>query len=920
MISFLYPGVSVQAKSWDHVPIRFQKLVDNTGLSQGVIHDLMQDEKGFIWIATQEGLCRYDAYDLIVYRKTNQTNSLIDNRILSIERKPRGHFWIGTINGLDLFDPISERFTHFQHMFRDEKKMLQLQVLDVLTDTQDVLWIGSQMGLYSLSSDHMVGAPFTQCDAENMCIRGQVNTILEDHDGNLWIGSEAGLSRIDSKRKDISHVLHREKKSSILGIDGVNTIYEDKKALLWFGTSHYICRLNPRKTALDRCYDLKSKQLVTSVQTILEDNRGGLWTGTNAGLLSFNNDTRSFDWRPLQTGKPNKLVAKDVLVLILDKEGDLLAGTKEGIYTIEIGHNPFQNHYHKPPDPTSLSNNMVFSFYEDSRSDLWIGTNGGLNKLDRTGNRFFHYQHKPNDPRSLSHNYVRAIIEDRNKNLWVTTKGGGLNRFDPQSGIFSHFHHQPDNPNSLSHDNLFSIVKDHQDTLWIGAANGLNRFDPNTQRIERFTYRPDDPKSLSEGWVKPLLIDMQKNLWIGTFGGGLNKYVEETNNFEHYKHHEGDSKSLCHNWVLSLFEDRTGTIWVGTRNGLAKFDRNHKTFQCFQEADGLPNGVIYGILQDDQGFLWLSTNYGICRFDPRTGRTNNFTKNDGLQDNEFNIGAYLQDKSHMMYFGGVNGFTRFHPDHVRIDPPNLNVVLTDFQLYDKTCRSGDHNPAISKIVRHGIGYRKQIELRPHQNTFTIEFSSLYFRNPEIVEYAYIMEGLDKDWKTTSYKNRRAFYHDVPDGRYVFRAKASLNNRDWNETRLDIVVMPSWRKSLRVVCIVMLILGGILVLIWLSSRNKKIKSANQPEHTSIPDPTQQLKSAVEIYNLTLTEIHVLECLSRGLSNKEIAQERHISLNTVKTHIKQILYKMKCKSRIQAALFAKNALNNSSHSQQADSGIR
>jgi len=329
-----------------------------------------------------------------------------------------------------------------------------------------------------------------------------------------------------------------------------------------------------------------------------------------------------------------------------------------------------------------------------------------------------------------------------------------------------------------------AMVEDASGVLWLGTENGLGRFDRARGRYLPETFKAADaPKGT--GQVISLWLDEESQvLWFGTMENGLYRYDLDLRELKWFHADAKASGNLSHNTVLAIYRDARGTLWVATGGGgLNRYDPKTESFLAYTEKDGLPNGVVYGILEDEQGRLWLSTNFGISRFDPANSTFRNFTLSDGLGSMEFNVGAYAQAPDGAMYFGSINGLNAFYPDDIQDSnyvPPVALISLTN----DGLPVASDTPPEVTP----------SIVLQAPRNSFEFEFAALGFTASQRNQYAYMLEGFDKDWNYLGNK-RDGRYTNLPGGSYVLRLKVSNSDGVWGGEPLSIpvtVVPPFWQ--------------------------------------------------------------------------------------------------------------------------------
>ncbi|MCP4603757.1 MAG: response regulator [Proteobacteria bacterium] len=813
--------------------INFERISIEQGLSQISVTSIFQDSQGFIWFGTLDGLNKYDGYQFVIYRHDlDDSASLSNSYILSIFEDTKGNLWVGTNGGgLNRFDRKAETFTRYQHRANDTKSLSNNFVWSIFEDSKGKLWIGTEDGLNKLGNRSETFTHYLHKDDNPSSLsHNKVRSILEDEDGNLWIGTEGGgLNKFDRKTETFSHYVNKTDNPKSLSHNSVWSIFEDHEGILWIGTLGGGLNRFDRKTETFTHYvnQANNPRSISNntIRAILEDTGGNLWIGTHGGGLNrFDRETETFTHYMNQADNPHSISQDKIRSIFEDDGGNLWIATHSGLNKFDRKAENFILYKHQTDDLNSLNHDFVYSIYEDDEENLWLGTNNGLNKYNRKLDTFTHYTHDADSPKSISHNAIRSIIEDAEGNLWIGVLRGGLNKFNRKTETFTHYLHQDDNPKSLSSNMVYSILEDSRGELWIGTiGGGLNRFDRKTKTFSHYSTQADNPNSLSHNFIYSIFEDSEGNLWIGT-EDGLNSFDRQTEYFVRYLNQAGNSKSLSSNLVLTIFEDSRGDLWIGTTGGLNSFDQRSKSFTCYREKDGLPNDVIYGILEDNKGNLWLSTNNGISKFNPNTKTISNYNMKDGLQSNEFNSGAYHKGRSGRMYFGGINGFNEFYPENVENSTYVPPVVITDFLLFNKPVGVAKASVKSDgyQLEQH-INFTKEITLDYTDYIFAFEFSALNYRQSDKNQFAYKLEGFDRDWVETDYRHRRTTYTDLYHGEYVFRVKASNDDGYWNTegTNIRMTILPPpwktwWAYSLYTLAVLALIFW------FVQSQRKKVK--------------------------------------------------------------------------------------------------
>jgi ligand-binding sensor domain-containing protein/signal transduction histidine kinase len=820
--------------------LRFETLSVGDGLSQSAVLAILQDQQGFMWFGTEDGLNRYDGYTFTVYKHDpDDPTTPSDDYISTIYEDRRGELWIGTRSGLDRLDRVGSRFIRYSHDPRDPQSLSGKWVTAIFEDRDGGLWVGTDEGLNAL--DPTTGA-FTHylhnSDDPASLSDDLITAIYGDRDGALWIGTSGGLDRLLVTTGDFAHYRHDPGDSGSLGGNRVSAILEDSQGLLWVATEDGGLDQRDRssETFVHHRYDPEDPgSLVHNrVRVILEDSRGRLWVGTQNGLDLYNRDRNQFTHYQHSASDPYSLSSNAVWAIHEDQAGLMWFGTYGGGLS---KYNPttdqFTLYRHNPDLPGELSDNMVWSIYEDGNRVLWIGTfNGGLNRLDRESGAFAVYRHDSEDPSSLGSDDVRAILEDRQNGLWVGTSEG-LDCLDRASGTFTHYRHDPDDLQSLSDDRVVVLHEDRLGNLWVGTrSGGLNRLDRLTGDFVRYQSDPENDFSLSDDRVWALYGDSFGRLWVGTLRG-VNVWDPANDQFTRYLHDPEDPQSLSNDGAFSFHEDASGAIWIGTwGGGLNRFDRATKAFSHYTEKDGLANDVVYGIESDSEGFLWLSTNAGLSRFSSRSGTFQNFDVSDGLQDNEFNAGAHFRSDSGEMFFGGIGGFNAFHPDRVTGNVHIPPIAITAFSKFNE-------------VVRADLSPDEHLRLSYRDSFVSFEFAALDYAAAERNQYAYMLEGQDKDWVRAGTR-RHADYTNLRGGNYVFRVKGSNNDGVWNEEGIAVrvtVTPPYWERwwfrGTAILVLVGSMVGGYLL------RVRSVEERSHRLERQVRERTRELSTLLEV---------------------------------------------------------------------------
>ncbi|MDB4919053.1 two-component regulator propeller domain-containing protein [Mucilaginibacter sp.] len=783
--------------------LHFEHLGTANGLSELNANCILQDSRGFIWIATNDGLNRYDGYKFKIFRNdVKDTTSIGNNYIQDIKEDKDGNIWIATVGGgLNKFDRKTNRFEHYIHNEKNSKSISSNFLSRIVIERSGKIWVATQQNGLNLF-DPKTGSCLHYFNDKNnpkSISENQITTVYNDSQNNIWVGTvNRGLSLFDRKNNDFINFKHLENDKGSISGNKVTAIFEDSKHELWIGTQEAGLNLYNKSTGIFKHFfnDPHNSNSVVhnSIQSIAEDDYHDLWIGTeNGGLSIYNSSWNQFFGYSHDEVDNSSLSGNSVDAILKDRDGNMWICTFGGGINLYKKNKGQFMHYKHNSLPNSLSNDFVLSFFEDNNYNVWIGTDGGgLNLFDLKSGNFKAYKHVDSDKNSIAGNNILEIKQDDQENLWIGTWGNGVSVMNPKTKSFRSFKHNPSDGSSLSGDNVYAIAQTPDKKIWLGTfGDGLDQYQQATNTFMHHRYNPADPKSLGSDRINTLLSDSKGNLWVGTDGAGLDLYNPATNTFTHFKHH-ANSNSLSDNNVLDLYEDRKGNIWICTLAGLNLFDSLTHHFTVFKTKDGLPNDYIEAILEDNNGKFWISTNNGLSIYDPKTNKFKNFTTEDGLQADEFKQHAAIKSRTGALYIGGVNGFNSFFPDEISRSSYKPPLVLTNFELFNKTVQvaknSNDHSP-----LKQDISETRSITLSYDQSVISLEYASLDYLPPAKKRYAYIMEEFDKGWNYVKDKNT-AVYTNIPPGNYIFKVKSQNSAGIWSTNVLSLkvtIVPPYW---------------------------------------------------------------------------------------------------------------------------------
>jgi signal transduction histidine kinase/ligand-binding sensor domain-containing protein len=797
ILLFLNFIVGLNPAAFAQIPekLRFEHFTIQQGLSNNWIRDITQDHLGYIWVATQSGVNRYDGYDFKVYRNIpSDFSTITDNSVNTVYADSYGKLWIGTISGLNLYNAVGDRFERIYHEAGNDSS-LPGNVIHVLFESKNGdLWIGTNNGLSLYDRENHAFINNWQVNGKSRDIKGvEIVSITEDTDGILWIGSsDNGLITFNPKNQSIRYFDEEPISGVTFPSSNISKVMADSFGNIWIGflttdiqglssetvkKSSSLARLNFKTYEYTQYNvdDQSQHRLWVNVSDILQSLDGSIWITTYSqndfgGLLRFDWLTEKFTPFYYDAFDPSSLLWMYATAVFLDRFNNLWVGSSRGISKADLGKWQMNIFRFMPEDPSFYMDNF-YGIEEVEEGVFWLGLDGpGLIEWNKKSGEKTHFS--PIKPFSKTSNMdISAgspfiIKKDHSGEIWLGYAGQGLARTNLHSKEIVRYFSNSNRPGALSGNYVTGILVDETNTVWVATTDGLNRYN---RADDSFTTWTIQNSNIGSNSLSTIFKDSRGIIWLGTkehvYGpkstrpDGLIKFDPVSEKFTLYKHNSKNPNSLSSNAINAIDEDKFGRLWIATNNGLNRFNLIEETFKHYHVADGLPDAVVIGLLFDNEGMLWLSTLNGLSCFNPAASTFRNYGMSDGVQAFRFNSYSYFKSKEGELIFGGVAGANFFNPSEIFENSTEPVVYLTNFMVNNK--------PFTLRETLQKIGLT---ELSWRENSIGFEFTAINFRSPELTKYEYKLEGYDDEW-ISSGTRRFANYTNLPSGNYTFQVRA-----------------------------------------------------------------------------------------------------------------------------------------------------
>ena len=837
----------------------FKNYQVQNGLSSNTITTILQDKKGFIWIGTRNGLNRFDGNTFKVFHNVlSDAQSLGSNSIFSLFEDEKEQLWVGTYSGIYLYNPQQESFSAFKLLPPGEVRF-------IAGDKEHNIWIISDFTLYRYNQ---INSKITTFKLDN----DQTIALHLTKQGELWTATANGvIKHYDSKTGKFSDYnikqLYKEDK-----LTPIEDLYPIGDSALLIGCMDKVLFFNYKTSGIINVFKNNPVYNDVHVHKIFRQSDDEYWLGTEGGIYILN--IKTFKTKIVSKDYSNAYSITDNVVSAIsrDKEGGIWIGTFfGGVNYYSKQYNAFKK-YFPEPDKMSLSGNIVHEICKDKYGHLWVGTeDAGLNQINLKTGVITQFK-ADNKKGSISYRNIHGIVADGNE-LWIGTYEHGLDVMNLTTDKVIGHYNASNKPNSLASNFIITLYKTSAGDILAGTWNGLFKYNRGK---DNFTHIP-----FFNSHIQCIHEDESGTLWVGTYGDGVYYLNDKKNIKGRMEYRPGIPNGLINNYVNNLFEDKEKNFWFCTERGLSHYDTKTGKIKNYTIEDGLPDNQIFRIMEDNSGAFWISTAKGLSKFNLSSNEFANYHTANGLPTEQFNYNSSFKNDDGTLFFGTVKGMISFNPkDFIKNNfiPP---VYITGLQINNIEAEIGNKKTGLHKSIIN----TSKITLPYNSSSISIDVAALSYVIPEMNEYAYQMEGIDKSW-TILKKNRKIFYTKIPPGKYTFKIKGSNSEGLWNnkETILNLEILSPWWATKWAYLLYFLIIAAIIITI-IRYYHLAVTEKNKRRIESI-----QINTEREIYNakvnfftnvaheirtpLTLIKMPLDKLLNSNIADENVNESLHI----------------------------------------------
>lgn len=790
------------------------------GISKRPIYDIQEDQYGFIWIATRgAGIFKYDGIEYKNYTyDLNNEFSINSNIIYSLFLDSNNTLWVGTNIGLNRYNKDLDKFERINLENASDGK---IDIITLTEDNKGNLLLGTySQGVVKVNLQNLrvSKVEFNGFNEEETAI----NTLVKNKEGIIYAGTDKGLKVLNQKENTLSTAFFTVNNSRYSYDNNIESLLFDNADLLIGSLANGITKIIKKKNDYKvENYPVTKKK----VFSMLPINKNILVATENDGLIVLDKKGEIVHKYKNNANDYKGVPSNSIWSLCLDKDGRIWIGTyNRGVAVYDKLFSKFETIKKVEGDPNNLQATSITAIEKDRNGNLWIGLAGGVDIYNPITKKIEHINNSKNSKyQGFIGEETQAVFIDSQNNVWVGTWNKGI--FLLKKGVTSFVNYSIENTD-LTSNGVVGFSEDSKGRIWIASfLGGVHYYDPVLKKIIKCKSKSFVTHKATNLDVKVVYVDIKDTIWIGTTNG-LFKVIESKEdelNFvitpmqdkmpEQLKNHPNI------NDILSIYESIDGQIWVGTDGaGLLKYNKKNETFT---KLENFNETSINAITEDQYGNLWVSGKLGLTNIKFDSHKIRNYTVSDGLIEGYFNNGSVCRDQKGTLYFGGFLGINYFNPEDIELNKSEPTLYFSNLKLFNKDVPIGSNNSPLQKAFSE----TKKITLNHNQSVFTIEYGSISYTRPEKNQYAYFLEGFDKQWNYVE-NVRNATYTNLPQGEYVFKVKSANNDGVWNKKPLELKleIRPPWWKTkvayLIYVLSFILIFYGVVLFLRTRFREKE----------------------------------------------------------------------------------------------------
>lgn len=839
------------------------RIIIQKGLSQSRIKCIIEDERGFMWFGTDDGLNRYDGYTFKIFRNNpNDSTSLHNNTINSMVEDDQGNIWIGTSNGITVFNPYSEIFKSFPEVASASQSDGSKLITSCVIDKEYNIWYSTAgSGIFKINTITHKKEHLEINSTDSIYLKND-NTLFIDSNNKLWISSYVINSvltyNIEKKMFEKYPLLGIVDKGN--GMLKINTFFEDDIGRIWLsivdfdgmdGSLFYLDKnqkaFSNYKQFLSKKYINNSLDRFNSIVTIL-GNKNEIWFASMlGGIFKF-----EFGETPIVYYRQSPIKDARINCIYRSKNGILWIGTNGNGIELSVPNNTdFKLMSSKINEDFTIES--IRAFGEDNKY-YWVGGYYGLAKIKKDFSKVSTLK-----PESV---YTIANSTNNNNILWTGSEGGGFKPLNKRTNKFIKLKLSPDEDEFGLYNHLFVIHTVSDTLLLLGSNNGVIGYNLLSKSTTSYPTYSDVTKSEVNKIVRTIYEDKSGNILVGFTHGGIGKIDFNKKSIEKFNLIPQMESVSNYNPVNSIYNDDKNRYWIATSNGLIMFDATNNIYKLFNESDGLPNSHIYGILPDEDGNIWVSTNNGLSCYSPIENTFVNYDISDGLQNNEFNTGAYFKAADNTLFFGGINGFNYFNPKEIKQNSIVAKLVITGVKISNNKLK-----------IDKQLFLQHKLIIKPNEEVFTIEFAGLSFINSYKNQYKYKIKELNDAWVNLNDQHYITF-NNMSHGTYTLEILASNNHGLWIDKPyvFTIEILPKFYESHLFIWLVIIF---VILAIFSIYRIRVNSITTQKNKLEIFADLQTID--LRIANDTLTkEILKHKSTSKALADSNKTKDRFLSI--------------------------------------------